>query len=152
MLSRVDDARIDTNVMLDANKSDFVKAFYSAGEIYKKFAKIFLIVGVVWLILSRLGAFIIDDDFKALMSANIFVLMLAMIVPLFSADYSLMRAYPAAADRSLPARGDRFLYLLQRLYKEVRLSFHHAVFCPVFFYCFHLFCRNWLDRDMLKCI
>ena len=27
------------------------------------------------------------------MSANIFVLMLAMIVPLFSADYSLMRAY-----------------------------------------------------------
>ena len=85
------------------------------------------------------------------MSANIFVLMLAMIVPLFSADYSLMRAYQQLLIvLCLPAVIGSYISFSVFIKKY---AFHFTtLFFVLYFYCFHLFCRNWPDRDMLKCI
>ena len=92
-----------SNIMF--NPGDHLsQSLYSYGEIYKKFAKIFIIAGVMWLILSGIGSFIVDDDFRIFMSMNIFVLGFAMVMPLFSEDYSLMRAYQQMlVGLSLPA-------------------------------------------------
>jgi len=87
------DPHIDTKVSLDEDSGDPVRVFYFSGEMYKKVAKAFIIVGLIWLLFSRMVPLIIDGDFKSLMTANIFILMLALVLPLFSADYSLMRAY-----------------------------------------------------------
>ena len=81
-----------SDIMFNPN-DNVAQTLYSNGEIYKKFAKIFIIAGIMWLVLSGIGSFIVDDDFKLFMSMNILVLGLAMVMPLFSKDYSLLRAY-----------------------------------------------------------
>ncbi len=86
------DPNVNSNIMLNASDR-FSQKLYSDGEISKKFAKIFIIAGVMWLVLSGVGSFIVDDDFRIFMATNVLVLGLAMVMPVFSEDYSLMRAY-----------------------------------------------------------
>ncbi|MDO8736776.1 MAG: DUF2206 domain-containing protein [Thermoleophilia bacterium] len=85
-------ARIDANVMFNPASGE-ADSLYSYWEIFKKFAKAFIIIGAAWLVISSMASLFIDDDLRILIAMNMFVLALAMLVPFFSTDYSLMRAF-----------------------------------------------------------
>lgn len=116
-------------------------SLYSYGEIFKKFAKVFIIVGALWIIFSGMASFIVDYDLKVLMSMNIFVLGLALVMPLFSEDYSLMRAFQQLLIvLSLPA--------VIGAYVSLKLIFRKFAFqfATVFFVAYFLLLASFLPQ------
>lgn len=102
--------RIDTDVRLDKEGDTLAQQAYSGGEIYKKLAKVFLVIGVLWLIFSGLSRYVVDDDFKALMAVSLGILGMALTLPIFSEEYSLLRAFQQLLlSLSLPAVIGAFL-------------------------------------------
>ncbi len=86
--------QFDTPVLLNAKVPAIVgQSVYYFGEVAKKLAKVFMVVGIIWLIATRLGWSLADDDLKVLIEANIGVLILFVVMPMVSGDYGLLRAY-----------------------------------------------------------
>ncbi len=88
------DPQIETPVLLNAKvPSGLGQAIYYAGQLAQKLAKAFMIVGIIWMIASRLGGSIADDDLKIFIEANIGALILFIVMPMVTNDYGLLRAY-----------------------------------------------------------
>jgi uncharacterized membrane protein len=86
--------RVHASVKLEANVgTELARIVYLAGEVLKKFVKLFIIVGFLWLLFSRLGGAIVDDDYRVLMAANLSVMAAALLMPMLSSNYSIMRIY-----------------------------------------------------------
>ncbi len=84
----------DTPVSLRPKlNSRYTQLIDLVGELIKKSIKIFMLVGIVWLLFTMLGRKLTDKAFRTLMLANISVLLLAIALPVISIDYDLMRAY-----------------------------------------------------------
>lgn len=88
------DPQIDSPVLLEPKVPGALEqVIYYLGEIIKKLTKAFILIGALWAISARFGGAVIDQDFKALIKANIGILVLTVFIPLLSIDYGLMRAY-----------------------------------------------------------
>ena len=130
------------NIMLNPG-SNLSQKLYSYGELFKKFAKLFIIFGIAWLIFSRYGSNIIDNDFKLFMVVNILVLGLSSVIPLFSVDYSVLRVYQQALiGLSLPAVTGAYV-LLKIIFR--RFAF---LFTSIFFIVFFLLLSSFLPQLM----
>lgn len=136
------DPQIDSPVMLSARiPSLLAQPLFYVGELAKKLVKVFIIIGAMWLISSKLSGAIADDDLKFLIEANIAFLILFIFMPLVSADYGLLRAYQQLLiGLALPAVAGSVILFKIIFQKKAYYA------CVVFFVVYFLFLGSFISQ------
>lgn len=84
----------DQKTSLPANLDrSSTSALYIAGEIGKKAVKVSILVGIIWLVLSYRRVRSVDRDIVVLILAAAAILAAALVLPVVSVEYDVLRAY-----------------------------------------------------------